>query len=101
VFVGREQIRWWLQTLVQQHVRLDRIGTVSATQSASLEWQGSLGMDSLRQVGIDTLPTQSTATIDDGELSSLTILPTPDAARLLANLPAASLASSPQQDPVY
>ena len=87
VFVGRDQLRWWLQTLVVQHVRLERAGLPLRADSTSLDWQGSVGLDSLRQLGIDSLPTRSSATIDNGELSSLTIVPTAEAARRLANMP--------------
>ncbi|HEV7666103.1 MAG TPA: hypothetical protein VGQ62_21400 [Chloroflexota bacterium] len=83
LYAGREQLRYWLGGLINQHVGLADT-TAIVFLDDRLRWPALLTLDSLRDVGLDAVEVESEVVLaDDDRISSLTMTYTPTAARRL------------------
>src|SRR5207248_4583143 len=64
IYVGREQIRWWLNNLAAQHAQFDQ-SVASEAIGAHVRWSESLSVDAFRQVGLASVEVESDAVLDD------------------------------------
>jgi hypothetical protein len=82
VFVGRDEIRWWLQRMHAQHVRLMQSEPASVADG-HVRWTDSVSLESYWQLGLDSVETSWDAVVEHGRFQSLTIVLTPAGARRL------------------
>ncbi len=94
IYVGHDQIRWWLRNLMAQHAALvdetlQRLGR--SDQHVSTRWTTWISIDAFRQLGLDAVAVDCTAEFNsDGRVASLTMTLTPPAARSLQASPASA-----------
>ena len=92
IYVGRDQIRWWLRNLAAQHAQFDRSVSPEA-DGAHVRWSDSLSMDAFRQIGLASVEVESDVVLDDaGRIDSLTTVFTPRGARDIQSAPGAAWA---------
>jgi hypothetical protein len=84
VYVGRDQIRWWLTNLTSQHASIESIGETQPSWR-HVRWPERLSIDTYRSLGLDQLELEADLVLDaDGRIESFTTVLTPTAARHLA-----------------
>jgi hypothetical protein len=87
IYVGREQIRWWLRNLAAQHAQFSRSVSPEA-DGAHVRWSESLSVDAFRQIGLASVEVESDVVLDDsGRIDSLTTVLTPRSARDVQTAP--------------
>jgi hypothetical protein len=87
VYVGREQIRWWLRGLAGQHAQYGQLATPRMV-GERLHWSETLGVDAFRQLDLAAVEIESQAVLDeDGLIASLTTVLTPTGARMVQQAP--------------
>jgi hypothetical protein len=78
VYVGRDQIRWWLGALAAQHADFEML-------DSHVQWASTMGIDTFRQLGMDALALDTDAVLADPQhVEALRISLTPASARALA-----------------
>src|SRR5262249_42061202 len=91
IYVGQDQIRWWLRSLVDQHAQIDASGAPWLRLDMGVVhvyWWADYRADAFRQLGLTSLAVESDAVLDDtGHIQSLRIELTPEAARSLQSAP--------------
>jgi hypothetical protein len=81
VYVGEDQIRWWLNTLVRMHARWNVVEAPSLVGDR-VRWSDSFTLDAFQQMRVVAADITSEAVLaDDGRISSLTMVFTPATAR--------------------
>jgi hypothetical protein len=81
IYVGRDQIRWWLRNLAAQHAQFGRSVSPEA-DGARVRWSESLSLDAFRQIGLASVEVESDVVLDEtGRIDSLTTVLTPRSAR--------------------
>jgi hypothetical protein len=90
VYVGREQIRWWLRNLAAQHAQFG--GSASAElNGAHVRWSEFLSTDGFRQLGLAAVEIESDVILADaGLIESLTTVLSPRSARAMQGVPDAA-----------
>jgi len=84
VYVGHEQIRWWLRSLFAQHAHFDVPDSPERAVGHDVRWTERFSIDVFRQVDVDAVDLESEAVLaPDGRFDSLTTVLTPGAARTL------------------
>jgi hypothetical protein len=97
IYVGREQIRWWLRNLAVQHAQFGR-SVSSEANGAHVRWSEALSVDAFRQIGLASVEVESDVVLDEaGRIDSLTTVLTPRSARDIQSAPAAGLAEVVEQ----
>jgi hypothetical protein len=92
IYVGREQIRWWLRNLAAQHAQFDRPVSLDAN-GAHAHWSESLSVDAFRQIGLASVEVESDVVLDErGHIDSLTMVLTPHSARDIQSAPGSAWA---------
>jgi hypothetical protein len=95
IYVGREQIRFWLRGLSAQHAGVEQL-TATTVSGRGARWSEALAVDAFRELGLDRVELASDAVVDgDGRILSLTSVLTPEAARRLARAPMTVREESP------
>jgi hypothetical protein len=90
IYVGREQIRWWLRNLAAQHAQFGRSVSPEAN-GAHVRWSEFLSVDAFRQIGLASVEVESDVVLDDGgRIESLTTVLTPRGARDIQSAPGAA-----------
>ncbi|HEY0582874.1 MAG TPA: hypothetical protein VGE94_11880 [Chloroflexota bacterium] len=83
LYGGQQQLRWWLAGLAQQHISFGE-SPPAALVDGHYRWPSQMGVDALRQLGLDTVDVDSDITLAaDGRITALIIVYTPGAARRL------------------
>src|SRR5215831_8625274 len=68
VYVGRDQIRWWLTNLTSQHASIESIGETQLSWG-HVRWPERLSIDTYRSLGLDQLELQADLVLDaDGRI---------------------------------
>jgi hypothetical protein len=89
IYVGREQIRWWLRNLAVQHAQFGGSASAEVT-GAHLRWSEVLSTDAFRGLGLASVEIESDVVLDDtGFIQSLTTVLTPRSARAIQGAPEA------------
>jgi hypothetical protein len=92
VFVGREEITWWLRNLVAQGVQVE-VYHEPVVDRGRATWVGTLSVDAYRGLGVEAAETVSEAVLRGGQISSLTTVLTVEGAKQLHAAPLASVTS--------
>src|SRR4051794_25595907 len=80
VYVGRDQIRWWLGAMAAQHATFETLGDPQETASP-VHWSWTLSVDAYRQSGVETLTLDADAVLADRDhVDALRISLTPESA---------------------
>jgi hypothetical protein len=96
IYVGQQQIRWWLRSLVAQHVSLT-LATAPELSGNRLHWSDTFSLDALRQMGLPSVEIESDAVLDaDQRIESLTTVYTPRAARSVQLAPGTAQIDVPE-----
>jgi hypothetical protein len=83
LYAGQQQLRWWLAGLAQQHASFGE-SPPAALVGGHYRWPSQMGVDALRQLGLETVDVESDITLAaDGRIDALIIVYTPGAARRL------------------
>jgi len=82
IFIGRDEIRWWMQRLSDQNARLEQVDE-PVLVDGHMRWTMLLALDAYRSLAIESIETRSDAIVEGGRIQSLTIVPTPAGARRL------------------
>ena len=87
VYVGRDQIRWWLARMSAEHARIEPLDEPELSRG-HVRWSESLSLDVFRNVGVERVDLDADVVLSHDELiDSLTTVLTPDSARdLLGSL---------------
>lgn len=84
IYVGRDQIRWWLTSMTAQHAYVESIGEPELSRG-HVHWPETLSIDAFRQMGMDRVVLDTDVRLTNSEqIESLTTILTPGAARELA-----------------
>jgi hypothetical protein len=84
IYVGQEQISFWLRTLTAQHAQLELRSPI-AYNGNHARWSETLAVDAFQQLGVEPLEIVSEAVLSgDGQIESLTSSFSPQAARALS-----------------
>jgi hypothetical protein len=86
VFVGRDEITWWVRNLVAQGVQVELLHE-PRLDGDRVAWVGTLSVDAYRGLGVPYTETASEAVLSDGQISSLTTVLTPAGAKQLHRAP--------------
>jgi len=99
IYVGREQIRWWLSNLAAQHARFE-VASAPRVDGHQVRWSDAFSVDAFTQLGLSSVEVDADAVLtSDRHIASLTLVLTPEAARNLAAAPgSASAPANRDQD---
>jgi hypothetical protein len=87
IYVGQQQVRWWLGGMAAQHVHVEPSGAPWLAGD-SMRWSEMLSVDAFRDLGLDALAVESDMVLaQDGRIASLRIELTPQAARSIQEAP--------------
>jgi hypothetical protein len=87
IYVGQEQIHWWLRGLVAQHVHF-QVTDAPRLAGDHLQWSDRFSVDAFRQLGLEAVPIESDAVLGpDERIASLRTSLTPEAARSIQTAP--------------
>jgi hypothetical protein len=90
IYVGREEIRWWLRSLAAQHVHLD-VAAAPRIIGDHVEWTENFSVDAFRGLGLATVDVDVDAVLaTDERIESLRTTLTPQAARSIQGSPGAA-----------
>jgi hypothetical protein len=99
LYVGSDQIRWWLGNLFAQHVHLAVRGAPRA-DSGHILFSEFLAVDAYQQLGLTEVEVESDVVLaPDSRISSLTTTLSPDTARGIRGVPAFGPAVSASGSP--
>ena len=83
VYVGRDQIRWWLTSMSAQHARIEPL-TEAEMNRGHLRWSQTLTIDAFRQLELERVAMDADVVLlDDDHIASLATVLTPESARAL------------------
>ncbi len=84
IYLGQEQIRWWLRNLAEQHAHWTAAQPARLVGDQDIQWSDDLSADAFTQLRLESVEVKSEAVFaSDGRIEALTIVFTPAAARLL------------------
>jgi hypothetical protein len=84
VYVGRDQIRWWLTAMAAQHADFEMLDNPRQIDTG-VQWASTMRIDAYRQLGINALTLDADAVLADPQhFEALRISLTPASARALA-----------------
>jgi hypothetical protein len=96
VYVGRQEIRWWLRAQAAQHAQWTLLSEPEMVGD-QVRFSHALGIDAFRDKGFETVTVDSDIVIDeDGRIRSLRTVLTPEAARGLQRAPGPASVGAPQ-----
>jgi hypothetical protein len=94
IYVGREQIGWWVRSLAAQHAQYGQLAAPRLL-GERLHWSDTFSVDAFRQLGLAAVEIESDAVMgDDGLIASLTTVLTPTGARMVQHAPGAAASSN-------
>jgi hypothetical protein len=94
IYIGHQQIRWWLSNLMAQHAHFELASGLRADGN-HVHWSDAFSVDAFRQLGVASVDVNADAVLtSDRYIQSLTIVLTPEAARNLAVTPGSALESA-------
>jgi hypothetical protein len=86
VYVGQEQIRWWLRNLAAQHTQWNVVEPARVVSPNDLQWSDALSLDTFSELGLGSVEVNSELVLAaDGRIESLTTVLTPASARATFN----------------
>jgi hypothetical protein len=92
IYLGQEQIRWWLRNLADQHAHWTAAQPARLVSNQDIQWSDDLSVDAFRQLQLESLEVKSEAVLaGDGRIEALTTVLTPAAARSIQLAPAGAL----------
>jgi hypothetical protein len=81
IYVGNDQIRWWLSGLIAQHAWFEPIGALQV-DGDHVRWSDQFAVDAFRQLGLNAVDVESDALINaDGQIAWLRTELTAESAR--------------------
>jgi len=99
IYVGRDQVRWWLRNLAAQHAQFNS-PAAGEILDGRVWWLSAFGIDAFRHLGISSITVETDVVLDaDQRIRSLRTVLTPEAARSLQQAPGA-VSSEPAEWPL-
>jgi ketosteroid isomerase-like protein len=100
IYVGQEQIRWWLRNLVAQHAQWSVAQPARTVGAGTFEWTDGFSVDAFRQLGLESVEVKSNAVLAaDGRITELTTVLSAAAARSIQLAPGGALRPTEPADP--